>query len=234
VVDLVRTDERLFTVGRLDKSSEGLILLTNDGELANLLAHPRYGVEKTYLAQVAGHPTAAQLRQLLDGVHLAEGVARVARLRVKKRYKQSTELELVLREGRNREIRRVLAHVGHKVVRLKRVAIGPLRLGDLPAGAHRRLGLDEIQELERAARRGSRSAGKKRSHSGKAQASRNSRRDRQPATATSSSSRAAAKSPKGGRSRMLPAGAGNRAASRGKSSDGKKTTHKATWKKRGR
>jgi 23S rRNA pseudouridine2605 synthase len=149
VVDLVRADERLFTVGRLDRSSEGLILLTNDGELANRLAHPRYGVEKTYLAHVAGHPSPEKLGQLLKGVHLAEGVARVTRLRIKKRQKLSTELELVLKEGQNREIRRVLARIGHKVLRLKRIAMGSLRLGEMPSGAHRRLTLDEVQELQR-------------------------------------------------------------------------------------
>ena len=150
VIDLVPASERLFTVGRLDKSSEGLILVTNDGELANRLAHPRYRIEKTYLADVAGHPSPESLRTLRRGVHLAEAVAEVARLRVKKRRKLTTVLELALDEGRNREIRRMLAKIGHNVVALRRIALGPLRLGDLPTGAYRRLTPRELSRLQRA------------------------------------------------------------------------------------
>lgn len=151
-IDLVPTKhERLFTVGRLDLHSEGLILLTNDGELANRLTHPRYGVQKTYRVVVAGHPSREVLVRLRRGVHLAEGLARVAGVRVKGRQKQSTVLEMVLGEGRNREIRRVFARVGHKVLRLVRIGIGPLRLGDLPSGEHRSLSRREVDALRRAA-----------------------------------------------------------------------------------
>ncbi len=131
VIDLVRSEARLFPVGRLDKSSEGLIIVTNDGELANLLAHPRYGVEKTYLALVAGEPDPAIFKKLQEGVHLAEGWAHVKRMRLKARQQQSTLLEITLDEGRNREVRRVLARVGHKVLRLQRIAQGSLKLGAL-------------------------------------------------------------------------------------------------------
>ena len=134
MIDLLPSDERLFTVGRLDISSEGLILVTNDGELANLLAHPRYGVEKTYHAQVAGVPAPEVLDRLRQGVHLAEGYAHAKRVSIKSQHKQSAMLEMILDEGRNREVRRLLAQVGHKVLRLKRVALGPLRLGDLLPG----------------------------------------------------------------------------------------------------
>jgi len=144
--------ERLFAVGRLDLHSEGLILLTNDGELANRLTHPRYGVQKTYRVVVAGHPSREVMVTLRQGVHLAEGLARVAGVRIKGRQKQSTVLEMVLKEGRNREIRRVFARVGHKVLRLVRIGIGPLRLGDLPVGEHRRLSRKELDALRRAAR----------------------------------------------------------------------------------
>lgn len=149
VIDLVPEDCRLFTVGRLDRNSEGLILVTNDGELANRLAHPRFGIEKTYNVQVAGHPRREQLDVLLKGVYLAEGKAEVASVRVRKRTRENTLLEIVLKEGRNREIRRVLARIGHKVLRLKRVALGPLRLGDLPTGAARPLRPDELRKLRR-------------------------------------------------------------------------------------
>jgi 23S rRNA pseudouridine2605 synthase len=154
VIDLLPpTKERLFTVGRLDLSSEGLMLVTNDGELANRLTHPRYGVEKTYHALVAGKPNAEVLESLRRGVHLAEGVARVASVKIRKDLKQSSLLEIVLAEGRNREIRRILAKVGHKVLRLKRVAIGPLRLKDIEPGQWRPLRGHELDEL-RASHRG--------------------------------------------------------------------------------
>jgi 23S rRNA pseudouridine2605 synthase len=148
VIDLIPSEQRLFPVGRLDRSSEGLILVTNDGELANQLTHPRYGVEKTYAVRVAGNVTTETLRSLRQGVYLAEGFARVSSVRVKHRHKQSTDLEIVLREGRNREIRRVLARVGHKVMKLTRIAMGTLRLGDLPAGAYRPLNHHEIRALQ--------------------------------------------------------------------------------------
>ena len=151
VVDLVPPEPRVFPVGRLDRSSDGLILLTNDGDLANRLTHPRYGVEKTYAVRVAGQMTADTLLQLRKGVYLAEGLARVTTVKVKRRHKQSTDLEIVLKEGRNREIRRILARVGHKVLQLTRTAVGPLRLGDLPPGAYRRLTSQQIRQLERSA-----------------------------------------------------------------------------------
>jgi len=144
--------ERLFTVGRLDLHSEGLILVTNDGELANRLTHPRYGIQKTYHVLVAGLPSQEVISMLCRGVHLAEGLARAVAVRTKRRYKQGTILEIVLAEGRNREIRRILARVGHKVLRLVRVAIGPVRLGSLAPGECRRLGREEVHALRRAAK----------------------------------------------------------------------------------
>jgi len=151
VIDLVPSSQRLFTVGRLDLSSEGLILVTNDGELANRLSHPRYGVEKTYQVEVAGSIERDELQRLRKGAHLAEGFARVVSARIKHSYKQSTLLEIVLAEGRNREIRRILARAGHKVLRLKRVALGPLRLAELPPAAVRPLTRDEVRQLQAAA-----------------------------------------------------------------------------------
>ena len=144
----------IYTIGRLDRSSEGLILITNDGDLANELTHPRFGVEKTYSVRVAGQPTFDQLKPLTSGIRLADGVARAARVSVKKRRPHATDLEIVLREGRNREIRRVLAAIGHKVLALRRIAVGTLRLADLPSGAHRRLTADEVEALRVSVREG--------------------------------------------------------------------------------
>jgi 23S rRNA pseudouridine2605 synthase len=145
---------RVFCVGRLDLASEGLILVTNDGDLANGLTHPRHGVEKIYHVQVAGHVEPEVLAQLHRGIHLAEGYAHVKHVRIKSRRKQSTILEMILDEGRNREVRRLLARVGHKVQRLKRVAVGPVRLGELPSGAVRPLSGKEVELLRTAVARG--------------------------------------------------------------------------------
>lgn len=151
VVDLLpQRGERLFTVGRLDLSSEGLILVTNDGLLAQGLTHPRYGVEKTYEAKVAGLPNLEIIEQLRQGVRLAEGFARPRSVRVKSTHKQSTVIEIVLQEGKNREIRRLLAKVGHKVLHLKRVAVDGIKLADLPPGHWRRLYPDEIKQLRQS------------------------------------------------------------------------------------
>lgn len=151
VTDLVPPDSgRVFAVGRLDMASEGLILVTNDGELANGITHPRHEVHKTYHVKVQGHPTAETLAQLRKGVRLAEGKAHFVHAKVKSRRKNSTILEVVLDEGRNREIRRVLARVDHKVQNLTRVAVGPVKLGDMPPGAYRPLNAKELKALRAA------------------------------------------------------------------------------------
>jgi 23S rRNA pseudouridine2605 synthase len=151
VTDLLPPDVgRVFNVGRLDLSSEGLILVTNDGELANQLTHPRHGVRKVYEVQVAGQPLPEVLGQLRRGVHLAEGFARAVDVRIKSRRKGSTVLEMVLDEGRNREIRRLLARVGHKVQRLTRIAVGPVRLAEMPPGSWRPLTREEVRKLREA------------------------------------------------------------------------------------
>ena len=147
-VDLVPPSEgRLFTVGRLDMSSEGLVLLTNDGDLANRLAHPRYGIRKVYQVQVAGEVVPDTIARLRKGFHLAESFCRAVDVRLKSAHKKSSMLEMVLDEGRNREVRRMLARCGHKVQRLIRVAIGPLRLADMPSGAYRPLTKRELELL---------------------------------------------------------------------------------------
>lgn len=151
VVDLVPGDRRLFAVGRLDRTSEGLILLTNDGDLANLLAHPRYGVEKKYLVQVAGVPSTDLLDRLRQGIRLAEGEVHAKRVNLRSQHKQSAVLEMVLDEGKNREIRRMLAKLGHKVHQLKRVAVGGLSLGNLLPGQWRQLTATEVETLRRDA-----------------------------------------------------------------------------------
>ncbi|OWK35112.1 pseudouridine synthase [Fimbriiglobus ruber] len=144
-------EQRVYTVGRLDEASEGMLLMTNDGELAQTLMHPRYGVEKTYLVLVAGKPTKDDLQRLLDGVWLSDGKVRAKSVRRMKPQGDSTWIRVVLCEGKNREIRRMLAKLGHKVLRLKRVAIGPVLLDKLPKGKARKLSLPELTELKKSA-----------------------------------------------------------------------------------
>ena len=140
-------EQRVYTVGRLDEDSEGLLLLTNDGDLANQLMHPRFGVEKTYEVLVAGSPSPDDLKQLLTGVWLSDGRVKAKAVKRFKRQGDSTWLKIVLNEGKNREVRRMLAKLNHKVMRLRRVAIGPVRLDRLPRGKSRKLSLAELNQL---------------------------------------------------------------------------------------
>ena len=149
-IDLIpHVEQRVYTVGRLDEASEGMLLMTNDGELANALMHPRYGVEKTYLALVAGKPAPADLQQLVDGVWIAEGKVKAVSAKRVRSQGDSTWVRVVLAEGKNREIRRMLAKLDHKVLKLRRVAIGPVLLDKLPKGKSRKLSLPELAELQR-------------------------------------------------------------------------------------
>ncbi|MEZ6128325.1 MAG: pseudouridine synthase [Planctomycetaceae bacterium] len=147
-IDLIPHDDlRLFTVGRLDEHTLGLLLITNDGALAEHLAHPRYEVVRRYRVQVAGLPEAATLAELKKGMHFSDGYFRFQSIRTLKRKGRSTFLELELQEGKNREIRRLLARAGHKVMSLERIAFGPLRLGHLEVGRYRELRAQEVRDL---------------------------------------------------------------------------------------
>ena len=139
--------ERLFHVGRLDTDTAGLIILTNDGDFAQRLAHPSYEVDKTYVAEVTGEVTKATLRTLEHGVRLEDGPVTVSRTRIVQHGTGKTIVELVIHEGRNRIVRRLLEHVGHPVARLTRTRIGPVRLGQLPSGELRDLTNDELGQL---------------------------------------------------------------------------------------
>jgi 23S rRNA pseudouridine2605 synthase len=141
--------ERLFHVGRLDGDSEGLLLLTNDGELAHRLMHPAFGVAKTYLATVPGPVPKAVARRLRSGVELEDGPVQVDRFRVVQTQGERAIVEVVLHEGRNHIVRRLLAEVGHPVQRLVRTAIGPVQLGGQRAGSLRELTRAELAELHR-------------------------------------------------------------------------------------
>ena len=152
VVDLLpEIPQRVYTVGRLDEMSTGLMLLTNDGELAHKLSHPKFGVEKVYRAVVAGTPTDETYAQLVEGVWLAEGKVRAKRVRPISKKGEATVLELVLAEGKNREVRRMLAKFGHKVMTLTRVAVGPVTMRGLNPGGCRALEAAEVEALRKVA-----------------------------------------------------------------------------------
>jgi 23S rRNA pseudouridine2605 synthase len=153
-LDLVpQIAQRVYTVGRLDEDSEGLLLLTNDGDLAHRLMHPRFEVEKAYLVLVAGVPAPEDLKKLLDGVYLAEGHVKARHVKRLRKQGNSTWMRIVLAEGKNREIRRMLAKLDHKVLRLRRVAIGPLDIGSLQPRKSRQLTASELKSLQRTAAR---------------------------------------------------------------------------------
>jgi 23S rRNA pseudouridine2605 synthase len=150
VVDLVASDARLYPVGRLDADATGLLLVTNDGELAERLTHPRHEVPKTYEATIANPPVREPaLRALREGVELDDGPTAPARAR----RLGADVIELTIHEGRNRQVKRMCAAVGHPLVALRRTRFGPLRLGDLEPGDHRRLTAAEVERLRRAATR---------------------------------------------------------------------------------
>ena len=139
--------ERLFHVGRLDTDTSGLIMLTNDGDFAQRMAHPSYEVDKTYVAEVEGELYPRTIKQLLEGVTLDDGPVTVRSARIVEKSPAKSIVELVIHEGRNRIVRRLLDHVGHPVRRLTRTAIGPVVLGRLKSGDMRDLTLDELGEL---------------------------------------------------------------------------------------
>jgi 23S rRNA pseudouridine2605 synthase len=152
ITDLVDSKARLYPVGRLDADSSGLILLTNDGELANRLMHPRYEVDKRYRVRVRGTPSNATLATLRSGVELEDGRAPPARVEPIESSGRETVVEITIHEGRKRIVRRMFEAVGHPAISLERIAFGPLEIGRLHAGSSRRIRAHELEQLLRAAR----------------------------------------------------------------------------------
>lgn len=147
VVDLIASEKRLYPVGRLDADSEGLILISNDGDLTNRITHPRYGIAKKYLALVDGVPSTSQLRRLVSGVELEDGAAHAQSARLLDSSDGRALVEMVMVEGRNREVRRMLAEIGHETVSLVRTAIGPIIDQVLQPGESRLLSATEVRDL---------------------------------------------------------------------------------------
>lgn len=153
VLELVPYAPGLHPVGRLDRDTSGLLIVTNDGDFTEALTHPRHGIAKTYLAEVRGRPGATSLQTLRTGVRLEGGVTLPAEVDLLEKRTDTTVLAISIREGRNRQVRRMMEAVGHPVVRLERVAIGDLTAGDLAQGQYRLLSEGEVQALLRSARR---------------------------------------------------------------------------------
>lgn len=147
VIDYVPANPRVFPVGRLDQDTTGLLLLTNDGELANRVTHPRYEIEKTYMVQIRGPVSRKHLHQLLNGVELDDGPAKARKANLKIADQTRSLLEIVIAEGRNREVRRMMKAVGLELEQLVRVRIGPIHLGDIGPGKVRPLNGKEVREL---------------------------------------------------------------------------------------
>ena len=140
---------RIFPVGRLDYDAEGLLLLTNDGELANRLLHPRYGISKVYDVKVIGHPDLKAIEQLRSGIRMEEGVTGPAEVEIIGELPKAAWIRITLHQGWNRQIKRMGLAVGHPVLKLKRIAYGPLRIGALSSGRYRLLTQDEIRKIYR-------------------------------------------------------------------------------------
>ena len=154
VTDFIRTRKRVFPIGRLDYDAEGVIILTDDGELANRLMHPRYRVEKKYLVKVRNHPTEKTIEKLRTGVHIEGGRTSPARVRFIRKTESNAWLEITVSEGRNRLIKKMCMAVGHPVTKLKRVEFAGLGLGGLLPGGYRKLTEHEVARLEKIGGRG--------------------------------------------------------------------------------
>ncbi len=150
VLDFLKNvKSRIYPVGRLDFDAEGLLLLTNDGDLAHHLSHPRFSVRKTYFVKVAGVPEEKKLIQLKRGVYLEDGEAKAVSCSLIRQKEKNSWLRIVVTEGRNHLVKRMFSAIGHPVLKLKRVEYGPIQLGDLPFGQFRSLTPDEIEKLRK-------------------------------------------------------------------------------------
>lgn len=152
-IDIVRSKERIFCVGRLDVDTTGLIILTNDSELANRLTHPRYGLSKTYVVRIKGEISGGVVEKLKKGIWLSEGKTGKAAVKILKRSHKESSLEVTIRQGLNRQVRRMLARVGYKVISLKRTHFGKLSVRGLGAGKFRKLSSSEVGYLKKATER---------------------------------------------------------------------------------
>ncbi len=149
VVDLIKTDDRIFPIGRLDRNTHGLLILTNDGSLTNMLIHPKYHIGKVYILKIKGQVSSNQLEKLEKGIELADGMTAPAKVNVLQIRKDGTFLELTIYEGRKRQIRRMCEEIKLNLVDLERVRFGNIELGDLKTGEYRELTGKEVEKLRK-------------------------------------------------------------------------------------
>ena len=148
ILDLVEVDERIYPIGRLDYDTSGLILLTNDGDVYNNVIHPRQEINKVYVALIKGIPTKEEIINFCSGVDIGDYITADAKFRILKRFDNSCEVEIIIHEGKNRQIRRMCDAINHPVIKLKRKSVGEISLGDLKLGKWRSLSNDEVNYLK--------------------------------------------------------------------------------------
>lgn len=148
LLDLVKVKERIYPIGRLDYDTSGLIFLTNDGEVYNKVIHPRQVVEKTYIAEIEGIPTEEEIKRFCSGVDIGGYITAPAKFKILEDYGKTCEVEIIIHEGKNRQIRRMCSAINHPVIKLKRVAIGKIKIGGLKLGTWRYLTNSEVNYLK--------------------------------------------------------------------------------------
>lgn len=149
VIDLLKNiEERVYPVGRLDYDTSGLLLLTNDGDLAYKLTHPKYEIKKKYIAKVSGVPTEQELKQFREGLRIENYITSKAKIRIVSKEKDNSILEIVIHEGKNRQVRKMCSKIGHAVIELKRIEMGEIKLGDVKEGKWRYLSPTEVEYLK--------------------------------------------------------------------------------------
>jgi len=148
IMDLVKVDERIYPIGRLDYDSSGLIIMTNDGEIYNKIIHPRVQINKVYMAILDGTPNTEEIYRFCNGVKIDDYVTSNAEIEIVKKYQWSSEVKITIHEGKNRQIRKMCEVIGHEVKELERISVGDIELGDLPVGKWRNLSEEELNYLK--------------------------------------------------------------------------------------
>lgn len=152
VIDLIDSDKRLYPIGRLDMDTTGIILITNDGKLTQILTHPKYELSKTYIAKVKGRPNKTSLNKLRNGLYVDSRKTKEAQVKILNSYPNETLIEISIQEGRNRQIRKMFDAIGHPVISLKRIKIGEIEIGGLMVGDYRELNKEEMDYINRIKR----------------------------------------------------------------------------------
>lgn len=152
IIDLIDSDKRLYPIGRLDMDTTGIILITNDGKLTQILTHPKYELSKTYIAKVKGRPNKTSLNKLRNGLYVDSRKTKEAQVKILNSYPNETLIEISIQEGRNRQIRKMFDAIGHPVISLKRIKIGEIEIGGLMVGDYRELNKEEMDYINRVKR----------------------------------------------------------------------------------